>query len=95
MQCLPRLSVLGAHFQKLTIDSWGMHACMCLDDTLSEVASACPHLTEVCILVFCAVLGLLTDAGLLTDVGAFDGCGARGVVSVAQAQVRQGPPLCE
>ena len=57
--CLPCLCVLKPQLQILKI-----RAMLGLDEFLSDVFSACPHLAEVCIDVTSLYSGLLTDVGL-------------------------------
>ena len=54
-ECTPLLSILGRHLKELNILS---DSDMSLDVALSEFASACPHLTDMCI------RGHLLDIGL-------------------------------
>ena len=83
-KCLPRLRILGEHLQELTIHSVSD---LCLDHMLSKAASACPHLTNVCIHVFPRLSEVLTDMGLvsltqLLNLKRVEVCGSKDVTNI-------------
>ena len=68
MECVPRLRILAGHLRELDISSltcFTGFSGACLDLLLVEVATACPHLTEVCIAVSSNRSSVLTVTGLV------------------------------